>query len=225
MIKPKHDNFENAFKEAFDKASLAPPDIIWENIEKSLPQETNVGTKSDGNNSAIQTKLIVGTGIVLVSAITYLYFNNTSTHKFNTDLSPTKNETIYTKPIESTIISAKVEDKNVVAGPTFVAKRQYRKQVKSFTPKELMVDETIEIIANTITEEGPFQKIEKSVSEMKPKGLHLPTISLETPELVPNTDSQYVAPHYDPNAISSPEKNKNKFWRNFKIRGGIRVSN
>jgi hypothetical protein len=220
MIKPKHDSFENAFKEAFDKASLAPPDIIWENIEKSLPQETTFGTKSDGNNSAIQTKLIVGTGIILVSAITFLYFNDSSTKNSKSDLNSTKNETIFTKPIKPAIANTKAEIENVVVSPTFVAKKQYKPQVKSNFYEDQITPETLEI------EDYSFQKIDVNVSEMKPKGLHLPTITLETPDLVPNTDSQYVAPYFiDQNTIGNPEKSKSNFWRNFRITGGIRVSN
>lgn len=225
MIKPKNDNFENAFKEAFDKVSLAPPDIIWENIEKSLPQETTFGTKSDGINSAIQSKLIIGTGIILVSAITYLYFNYSSSKNSKSDLNSTKNETIFTKPIEPAIANTKAEIENLVISPSFVAKKQYKPQVKSNFPKDQIIIEESEILFSDKIEENSFQKIEINISEMKPKGLHLPTITLETPDLVPNTDSQYVAPHYDPSAIENLEKNKSKFWQKFKISGGIRVSN
>ena len=76
-----------------------------------------------------------------------------------------------------------------------------------------------------ILENVALPKIEEKTVEMVAKSLKMSKIIMEMPNLVPNTDSQWVAPYYDPNALETPQNSKNKFWRNFKISGGIRVSN
>ena len=76
------ENFENAFKEAFEKANLAPPDIVWENIEKAIPQAPIADGNIVGKTMSIQSKLLIATTIVLVSAVAYFYLNNSLTNNY-----------------------------------------------------------------------------------------------------------------------------------------------
>ncbi|MES2796852.1 MAG: hypothetical protein V4683_12850 [Bacteroidota bacterium] len=223
MQLPNEDNFESAFKEAFDKASLAPPDIIWNNIEKSLPQPTAFGSKPDVQNLASSTKLMIGTGIIVVSAIAYFYLNPSSTNSYNTKLKPTRNEKSITKSLEPTIMDSKPEIENLAPSPAFIAKKLVKLPIKVTLEDEPMVDQP-EIQPTEIATISS-SKIEDRVFEMSPKGLKMPQIIMDTPDLVTNTDSQKIVPYYDPNGIPIPQNNKRRFWENIKVRGGIRVSN
>jgi hypothetical protein len=218
MQKPVVDNFENAFREAFDKASLAPPDIIWTNIENTLPEPTTFGTNSAISNISRTAKVLVATGVILFTALTYFYFNDNSTTIQTKISKPSTNETITKEPIERAKLDTKFINKNLAEDLAPITKSKIINQSKTETALT-ETENTIEI------DEIEPNKILTEVNEMAPKGLHLPKIVMDTPDLVPNTDSQQVVPYFDPNAILIPTKNKDKFWQNFKIRGGIRISN
>lgn len=225
MKQPKDDGFENAWQEAFEKASLAPPEIIWKNIESALPTES-LGVKPSAEGIATTSKLIIGTGIILISGLAYFYINNSSSNNYTTKTNQITNGKNITQPNEPAAVDSKIESENLAINSPIVAKKQFipeivKQELTKKTPMEeintdqiLMPEENIDV-----------SKIEEKVYQMQPKGLKMPKITMDKPDLIPNTDSQIVVPYYDPNAIPSQQNNKGGFWRNFKISGGIRVSN
>lgn len=223
MIHPNEDSFENAFREAFDKASLAPPDIIWQNIEQALPPSSPPMPNTGAEGLATSSKLLIGAGAILVSSIAYLYLTDSSTNNYRTELNEIKNETTITKPIEPTPLEPKPETQKLAFVAPFTTQKL---AVKSKKELPNMDNESVNLLEKNEEplESNEYIKNEIFVTEMKPKGMHLPKIMMETPDLVPDTDSQSVTPYYDPNAVIQPNS-KPKFWKNIKISGGIRVSN
>jgi hypothetical protein len=222
-MKIENDNsFEKGFREAFDKASLAPPDVIWENIEKALPSPTGPSLKPDAQTITTSTKLLVGAGIAVLSGLIYLYLGDSSTINYNSILNTSKNEKTFTPAPEPTKLVAKPESPAVAFDAPIVTQKQV---VLSLKPTNIALEQVehkaIEPLPNV--EEFIPSKIEDKFSEIMPKALKMSKIIMETPDLVPNTDSQNL--YYDPNAIQTVPKIKGQFWQNFKIRGGIRVSN
>jgi hypothetical protein len=221
MQQPKEDNFDNAFKEAFEKASLAPPDIIWNNIESNLPLEVPISIAPAAESISITSKLLLGTGVVLISVLSYLNFKDSSEKNIKPNLNPTTNENIVSKLTMPAVLEPKVEFKKLATNLTYAPKIKIIS--KPFIAEVLPTDITIPDKAEN--ELIILPKIEEKTIELASKGVKLPKIVLEMPNLVPNNDSQIVAPYYDPNALQTPQNNKGKFWQNFKISGGIRVSN
>ena len=221
------ESFEKGFREAFDKASLAPPDVIWENIEKELPAPDLNGSKPDVSTISTATKLMVATGVTLLSGIAFYYFNKPSTNINDNILNPIKNENTFTPAIEPKNLDSDLEKPNLAKPATFVAKKQINYKPAPVLPFNNL-DERDQIVIpepETKEEMNLPTKIDEMVTEITPKGLSFKKIVMDTPDLVPNTDSQTIVPYYDPNAVPSQQKKKGQFLQNFKIRGGIRVSN
>lgn len=223
------ENFENAFKEAFEKANLAPPDIVWENIEKAIPQAPIADGNIVGKTMSIQSKLLIATTIVLVSAVAYFYLNNSLTNNYKGKINKKNNETNNTKSFEPTIMDSKLGAKKMAASIALNTKKT-SKIVNPFSENrgggEIIEKNVIVELENIDSPESQnISKIEGDFSEMKARNLHLPKIDLELPSLEINTDSQTTVPYYDTNTIGQPINEKGKFWQNFKVRGGIRVSN
>lgn len=224
MKQPKDDGFENAWQEAFEKASLAPPDIIWKNIETALPTES-LGLKPNAKGLATSSKLIIGAGIILISGLAYFYINNSSSNNYTSKTNRITNGKNTTKPDMPAIMDSKIEFKNLAANTNIIAKKQSISELKKQVSRnKTVVEDETNPPEMASTEVISFTKIEEKVYQMQPKGLKMPKITMETPDLIPNTDSQFVVPYYDPHAIPT-QQNKGGFWRNFKISGGIRVSN
>jgi hypothetical protein len=221
MKQPNEDNFDNAFKQAFENVSLAPPDIIWTNIESSLPQVAPVGASPAVGGISTTAKLLLGTGVVLISAITYFNLKESFTDNTKPNLNPIINENIISKPIQPAIVEPKIEVKKLVSNPTFFTKVKVKSE--PFMMKEIIDDaQEKNILENEVI---ALPKIEENTIEMAARAIKMPKIIMEMPNLVPDSDSQNVAPYYDPNALITPTNNKGKFWKKFKISGGIRVSN
>lgn len=215
-------SFEKGFREAFDKASLAPPDIIWENIEKALPSPAGHSLKPDAQAITTSTKLIVGAGIAMLSGFIYMYLSNSSTINNTSNLNPSKNEKTFTPTPEPTKLVTKPENPAVVFNAPILAQKQMVLSPRAANiALEQVENKAIEPLPNV--EEIIPSKIEEKFSEITPKALKMSKITMDTPDLVPNTDSQNL--YYDPNAIQTVPKIKGQFWQNFKIKGGIRVSN
>ncbi len=215
-------NFENAWQQAFEEASLAPPDAIWENIEKTLPNPSAI-TKPEGGGMATSTKLFLSSGAI-IAVFTFLYFyNQTSTQKTN--------ETNNPKTVESIIIEPKIEQPAMAFSPIITSKKQvsntYIAKKNTSNSLESFDNQAIEpITTEDLQPELPeYSKIEDKFVELKPKSTKLKSSVLIMPDLILNTDSQSVTPYYDPFAIPSQNNEKGKFWKNFKVRGGFRISN
>lgn len=227
MKQPKDDGFENAWKEAFEKASLAPPDIIWKNIESALPTES-LGVKPSAEGMATTSKLILGTGIILISGLAYFYLNNSSSNNYTSKNNQITNGKNITQPHEPAALDSKIENENLAISTPIVTKKHFIPEIKKQNlPTETKVEEAPIESEIVPIETISFTKIEEKVYQMQPKGLKMPKITMDTPDLIPNKDSQMVAPniYFDKNSMPVQQKNKGEFWRNFKISGGIRVSN
>jgi hypothetical protein len=224
MKLPNEDGFEDAFRRAFDKASLAPPDIIWQNIEQSLPNIASPAPNTGAEDIATSTKTLFGAGAVLVSTLAYLYLNNLPSTNYTNTLNASKNETIITQPIESTTLAPTIEIKSMANTPTIIAKKPLE-----ISPNEVISNDELPELTMFMVEETPSKseilvKNEIILSQLKPKEIQLPKIIMETPDLIPNTDSNFENQYFDPNALNQP-KSKSGFFRNFKISAGFRVSN
>ncbi len=223
MQKPENEIFESAFKEAFEKANLAPPDIVWENIEKALPQGHANLTSMPEKTMGLQTKFLIGTGIVLVTGIAYFYLNDTSSINYKTNLNRINNETIITKSLEPANLDSELAPKKLASVTTFAAQKQRKiNLIEKENFHEIPFDKTI---AAEATDNLIYTKIEGNFNEMVAQKMKLPIIVLEAPSLEINADSQQIAPYFENTTIGQPLNEKGKFWQNFKVRGGIRVSN
>ena len=129
MKQPKNDGFENAWQEAFEKASLAPPDIIWKNIESALPTES-LGVKPSAEGLATASKLIIGTGIILISGLSYLYLNDSSSNNYTTKTNQISNGKNITKPNEPAAVDSKIENENLAISSPVVAKKHFVPEIK-----------------------------------------------------------------------------------------------
>lgn len=231
MQKPENEIFESAFKEAFEKANLAPPDIVWENIEKAMPQGSIVDSSMAEKTMALQTKLIIGTTIVLVSVVAYFYINNSLTNNYKEKIDPINHETNITKPIESTNLDSELGAKKLANSPSFNPQKSnkikigFPKPSFSKTQNEEVLTSQINLETQSIEVPENRNLLQGDFSEMKSLKLKLPKIELDLPSLEINTDSQKVVPYFDNNTIGQPLNEKGKFWQNFRVRGGIRVSN
>lgn len=228
-MKPIDDSFEDAWKKAFDKASLVPPNAVWENIENSLPS-SNLDLKHPKSGSNTIAKFLLSGSILLITSFGIYKLINQPTVLKNTN---ENHETLTTKAIQSAPLESNIQQQ-IVADIPIVNTRKPVKRIGLKAEKPIFAESAIsaEISKNsqaknfdTTTQiEEVMPQYTVKLTEVLPQKLKQNYTNFQTPELMLPFNSQNTNIYFDPNLLPNENKKKSKFWENFKVRGSIGVS-
>ena len=112
-MKPVDDSFEDAWKKAFDEASLVPSKAVWENIEKSLPS-SNLDLKHSKSGSNTIAKFILSTSVLIITSFGIFKLINQPAVLKNSNKN---HETITTKTIQQAPLEPKIQQQIVALKP------------------------------------------------------------------------------------------------------------
>jgi hypothetical protein len=228
-MKPIDDSFEDAWKKAFDEASLVPPNAVWENIEKSLPS-SNLDLKHPKSGSNTIAKFTLSASIVLITSFGIYKLINQPTILKNSNKN---HETITSKPIQPAPLESNIQQQIVADNPIVNTQKPVKilklaadKPVLSErkAPVEITGNSEGQFFENAVPIESAIPKNTIKLTEVLPHKLKQNNIRLQIPELVFPFDSQNTNVYFDPNLLPIENKKKAKFWENFKVRGSIGVS-
>jgi hypothetical protein len=228
MKQTQDDNFESAFKKAFDESSLPPPNSVWESIEKSLPSNNIGSNTAEGGFSA--SKILIGTSIILITSISiYKLFNSSTNITDNHEKLTTKSiqpKTVESVPSKQILVDRTPINTQKPLKPA-IEKVVLKPQMPIIVDELKAKNEAVPEVNNAEEKPENVEIIEKNnliLTEVASKKISNPNQKMLLPNLMLPNDSQNVNMYYDPNLLPTINKPKGKFWENFKVRGSIGVS-
>ena len=223
MKQLEENNFENAFQKAFEEALLAPPEQVWINVENTMP---NFGSKAilpEPNAISGATKYYLGVSILFVAGICFYFMNNSTTKKSTTKPIVSHEKNIYKNNIKPEIKQNNTA-KTMVYNPNFIANKKIKTNkpnLKDNQIQEIFIEPVVTTLENT--DNLLPEKIEIKLLEIKPKTFKNTRIEFVTPNLILEENIQ--TPYFEFTSKPIDGNSKNNFWKNFKVKGGIRIGN